>query len=217
MMEIKVLEQIYYCSGIVVAICAIIALIQISISKHQLESERKNQKTQLERESQKYAIEQISYFMNKIIYLENEICKKRNGNHIVFLDDKIIKFEDNKLTVKFHFDKENDMDKMLSIAYEIVDLINALEVYATVLTSGLANENFAYKIQGYAYCQTVEEYLPLIIDDFKDVSKESTTLNLYFLWKSRLNKQQLLSEKEKLEKRLKSISDKSVSIIGADN
>lgn len=213
----EVLEVFYYCSGIIVAICAVIALIQIIISKRHLDSEKQNQRIQLERESQKYAIEQISYFTDKIIYLENEIYKKRNGNHIVFLDDKVINFEDGKLTIKFRFDKENDMDKMLEIAYEVVDVINALEVYATVLTSGLANEQFAYKIQGDAFCQTVEEYLPLIIEDKTRMSKTSSTMNLYFLWKSRLNKEKLLSEKTKLEKTLEKLSDKSISVIGMED
>ena len=150
------LESIYYCSGIVVAICAVIALIQIIISKHQLESERKNQKNQLVREAQKFAIEQIAYFNNTIIPLENTIFKKRNGNKISIFDNSDISIEGKTIKIKANFSKE-DRDKIIDIAEEVTNVINSLEIYSTVIISGLANEDFAYQIQGYTYCKIVEQ------------------------------------------------------------
>lgn len=209
------LESIYYCSGIVVAICAVIALIQIIISKHQLESERKNQKNQLVREAQKFAIEQIAYFNNTIIPLENTIFKKRNGNKISIFDNSDISIEGKTIKIKANFSKE-DRDKIIDIAEEVTNVINSLEIYSTVIISGLANEDFAYQIQGYTYCKIVEQYLVFIIDDSNNKTKKSSTLKLYTLWKSRLNKEKLISEKEKLERSLANTSDRTITIIGTD-
>lgn len=215
-MEIKMLESIYYCSGIVVAACAVIALIQIIINKHQLEAERKNQKTQLERDAQKFSIEQIAYFNNTIIPLENAIFRKRKGNKISIFDKSEIEIDGKTIRIKAKFDKD-DKDKILNIVEEVTNVINSLEVYSTVITSGLANEEFVYQVQGYSYCKIVEQYLILIIDDSKNKTKKSSTLNLYSLWKSRLNKEKMISEKEKLEKSLANTEDRTISIIGSDN
>lgn len=212
----KILEILYYCSNIIVAICAVFALWQILISKHQLKIERENQKTQLEREAQKYAIEQIAYFNNTIIPLENKIFKKLKGKKISFFDNSNILFEGNSLRIKAKMSKE-DKDKILDVAEEVTSVINALEIYSTVLTSGLANEEFVYQIQGYSYCQTVEQYLIFIIDDSKGKTKKSSAVNLYFLWKSRLTKEKLISEKKKIERSLENTTDRTISIIGTDD
>ncbi len=192
------------------------ALWQILISKHQLKIERENQKTQLEREAQKYAIEQIAYFNNTIIPLENKIFKKLKGKKISFFDNSNILFEGNSLRIKAKMSKE-DKDKILDVAEEVTSVINALEIYSTVLTSGLANEEFVYQIQGYSYCQTVEQYLIFIIDDSKGKTKKSSAVNLYFLWKSRLTKEKLISEKKKIERSLENTTDRTISIIGTDD
>lgn len=210
------LESIYYCSGIVVAVCAVVALIQIIINKHQLETDRKNQKNQLERESQKYAIDQIAYYNNTIIPLENEIDKKRNGNHIECLDNPIISLENNKIMVKAKITKA-DKDNIMEIVDEVTAVINALEVYSAVLVSGLANETFAYQVQGYSYCKTVEQYLFFIINLSKGETQKSTTTKLYYLWKTRLNKEKLTSEKEKIERTLANTEMKEISIIGIND
>lgn len=210
------LESIYYCSGIVVAVCAVVALIQIIINKHQLETDRKNQKNQLERESQKYAIDQVAYYNNTIIPLENEIDKKRNGNHIECLDNPIISLENNKIMVKTKFTKE-DKDKIMEIADKVTAVINALEVYSAVLVSGLANEKFVFQVQGYSYCKTVEQYLSFIINLSEGETQKSTTTKLYYLWKTRLNKEKLTSEKEKIERTLANTEMKEISIIGIND
>ena len=80
--SINYLEAAYFISGIVVAICAIIALYQIRLAKASLQIQSK-------RDSLKLTAAQCSDYSERIIKLQNNLFEKREKDKCSFLMEKI--------------------------------------------------------------------------------------------------------------------------------
>lgn len=103
-----------------------------------------------------------------------------------------------------------------SCGYQILAVLNELEIVAIMLTSGVGDEQVAYHLLALAYCDSVEK-----LYDFLCYKRGDTTptyfqpiCDLYMLWKPRLLKQELQHQNEILEGRMAAIDDKVIPPLG---
>lgn len=95
--------------------------------------------------------------------------------------------------------------------------MNELEYISAVVLSGLCDEELAFELFGRNLCRNVAKYYD-ILNPFG--GSESHILELFEIWRGRVKKEKLMSEKKKLSakqkeimKGIKDIMDKRVPTI----
>lgn len=201
----NLLEIFYFIATPVLLIVAIFGLKQISVSKE-------NSRISSLRDSYKLASQQCSYFLNNIIPLYNKVNDLLETKSITALNKKEISVSNKTINInsKKMF---NEKEKITSILPEIVDVLNATEAFSVYIISGVADEKIAFNSIGHTYCTCVCKLLPIIVlaqqrNCYKNI------LKLFILWHNKENKQNLLSDKNRIEKDLQKISSFSIKGIG---
>jgi len=199
------LELFYFLSGIAIAICAIIALKQLKISKDAM-------KINAKRDSLKFTAEQCDNYIKNIHPLHIELnaqiekynVKLFEGWKVEIINDSII-FTNENNTVK------NDAQPVAEI---ITNTLDAMEAFSNYFIFELADEEMAYSSVSSSFIAVVEKLMPVIFHFIK-LGYYRNTVQLFALWKSRNDRHLLLINKEKLDEELSQLPNKCIVPIGA--
>jgi len=202
------MELIYFVSGVMLVVAAIIALKQLSIAKKTL-------KIQSKRDALKLTATECSRYFEKIIPLQNELDRKIEENEIKFFKGWEVKLDGNKLELRKKTKGDiEDFEKMKKIT-SLTEVCNSLEGFATYFNSGVADEYVAFNTVGTTFVNYVDNIIPWVIH-CRDEGYYKNLVSLYVTWKNRSEASLLRQKKEKLEERLSKIGDKKTFTIGVD-
>lgn len=210
------LELISLASTPIIAVIAYFALDQIKIAKEQLIEQKKALKISSKRDSLKLTADQVSLYCNTIIPLQNIFEEKKTREHRELLNSFKIDFEDNAIKVTPP-KQDVDFTTFIQISKELVAVANAMESFSTYFVSGVADEKIAYLSLGSTFCDTMNKMAPILIPLSNGGRRFSSVLDLYSIWGSRLNSENLLKQKTEIENKLKTHSDFSIKVVGTGN
>lgn len=197
---------------VVLAVCAIVALVQLRISKEQLQRQKEEFSVNSHRDAIKAAIEQIHYYSIEIIPSYNDLCKKIKEKDITFFDENSLIMENGKIDTTNLSVKELDIEKIKTVLTEFGDVSNKMENFAICITSGVADQEFAFNALSDVFCSEVERFLPFyaMLQEKDSNSSEDfpATLLLYQKWKDRIKLKKLQQEQRKIEEELQKIMKK---------
>ncbi|SHG70579.1 hypothetical protein SAMN05444483_12330 [Salegentibacter echinorum] len=208
-----ILEIIYFLSTPLLALFAYKALGQIKQTKNQIDESRKSRQLSSKRESYKLSAEKCDYFLNNLIPKMNLIYRKLEEENVKFFEDSEVIIANKRITVNPDLKKPEDLLKLIDDV-PILELFNALESFAVFFVSGVADENIAFLTIGRSYCSTVKTYLPILIPLSDNNKHFANTLNLFIIWHSRIEKENLEKEKTKIEEKLKQSQTVNIDPIG---
>jgi hypothetical protein len=200
------LEILYFVSAIVLAIVAIVALKQLSISKNTLT-------TQSKRDALKLTASECTRYLDQIIPLANDLEIAVKKYDVKYFNGWEVAVDRNNVTVtrKQPLDLQN-FDKLVST---LVPLCNSLEGFATFFVSGVADEYLAYHTVGTTFLGTMDTLIPWVAGCQKD-GYYKNLFHLYAKWKMRKQEALLRQKKESLEKQLNQMGDKRSYPLGVD-
>jgi hypothetical protein len=215
----ELLENIFYLSGIVLALAALFGLRQISL----LKSDIRIRNTRMAREMSA-AI--IKYYME-------EHCAPSNGVELLIQKKQVPaiswtgKTEDLDFLSPATFDKRIALSRLSSYVEIfqngetkvcITDLLNGLEYVGACCNSGLPDEKLVFNSIGRSFCRTVEQFYDLIV-----VMRQNEGIRYYEnagvcyrRWKKWINAEILSDKKTKIDEELQRAVADRMKIIGVD-
>jgi hypothetical protein len=210
-----ILELLYYCSGVVLAVLAAIGLRQLTLAKESITAVTTIARTTAKREAFRLAAEQCAHYYNHVIPLLNrydEWIQEQGLSETLAGWDADIAEDRIKITPKNQVVKERFLKEVMTSTGELPAL-NALEGMAVLFTSGVASEEMAFSSIGTTFCHSVRRLLPMLVllgngNYFRHV------VSLYMLWQRRIERQQLDEDRKKTEVRLRELQDKGIKPIG---
>lgn len=200
-----VLELVYFASGPVIVVLAIIGLKQLKTAKS---IARKTAK----RESLKLAADQCEYYHRHIIPLQNELFDAIASRGVTFFEKAEVTIRSDAVRVKYSPD-DDFFDQIMKVVSELTAALNAMEAFAVFFTSGVADESVAFSSLGRSFCNTTQKLLPKIVF-YCQTGHFHNLYHLFLMWNSRLEAGELLREKENIEARLKSVDNKFITPVG---
>ena len=209
----SILEIVYYLSGPVIAYIAYLALGQIRISKEQIKEQRKSLQITSKREALKLTSDQVFIYSEKIIPLQNKLNEKISAEGVDFINKFKVEVESGSVNVIRPAGK-HQFSSIKKIIPELVDVANAMESFSTYFVSGVADEKLAYLSLGSTFCNSVERIAPVIVPTSNQGKHFNAVLNLYVIWKSRLEAENLEKQKNEIETKLKGQRKVSVEVLG---
>lgn len=209
----SVLENIYYLSGVIIAILGFAVIIQLKLTKKAIITSSQRQAAEL-------AGKQVEIYSNvikdqdEIFLYENE--KKIEPKKIIGLK----KFDENELEKiigkKALIDNKLFLLENLDYTKMISNSLNSMEAFATYFASGIANEEIAFSALGSSFCFSVEKYSLIICVSRND--KDDLTYNnivkLYDIWNSRIKSQKIINDLEKNKVELLKLKKEKIDILG---
>jgi hypothetical protein len=203
---IPYLQVLYFLSGCIIAIAAIIALNQIKVAKKAL-------KTQSKRDSLKLTATECARYFDKIIPLQNELNEAINDNKVNFFKGWQVKIDANQIELSRN--SNFDMDNFDSIGNQLTTVCNSMESFAAYFVSGVADEYVAYNTVGTTFILTLDILIPWVVSCRKD-GYYKNLIELYGMWKKRRDAFLLSQEREKIDRQLSKIGTKKIYPIGVD-
>ena len=209
----SVLENLYFISGPVLAGLGFFIFYQVKLAKRsivladqQLKDAKNYLRTISKREAATISAKQIDVFIEKIFPLADKLSAKRKEVDFPKFEGEILNFTNNEV---FEWDveyRERFLEKISSVDNLDLKLINSLEAFSTYFTKGIADEEIAFSSIGRAYCRQVENNYPLIAflrGNDQPHKYYNNLIELYRIWKSRLEKFQIEVELEKRQENIK--------------
>ncbi|MBT2920573.1 MULTISPECIES: hypothetical protein [Vibrio] len=200
----EILEILYLLSGPALVFLAYKALDQIKVAKELA-------KVSSKREAYKATADECKYYSEKIIPLINNLDSKVKKFDAQIFTKSEVKVENNSISVSPFYKYDHHETAMDEIYLDLSAVINALSDFSTYFMSGVADERLAFKSLSYTYCDTVKKYAPVLIPLVKN---EDSTLQLFIIWNTRIEKQKAIEEKKKLEEKIKKTTDITINPIG---
>ncbi|MEK3729683.1 hypothetical protein [Lysinibacillus sp. FSL W8-0953] len=204
----EVLENLYYIASIGLFAGIIVAGIQLKIMKADIQA--KNKRASVEK-----SIEYLNWFATEFIPQCEEYQSKLSGKRVTIYPD--IKNRTFSFNNEIHLKKPNVVE---SIKHKkscgAVTLNNQLEFFSAAMMSGLADEELAFNPLADAFCQFVELNYDVYCESRKD-SRETLfthTIELYIMWKDRIESLHLQKEKQEIEEKMSKIQPKSIKVLG---
>ena len=210
-----ILELLYYCSGVALALLGAIGLRQLSLAKQNIRIITEVAKTAAKRDAFRLAAEQCSNYYDRIIPLLNElnawIDKEGLDDTVTGWDIEIdagIKIRPKSLQIK-----EKYLSTIKSRGVRELAAINALEGMALLFTSGVAAEGVAFSSMGVSFCHSVRRLLPTLLM-VADEGYFKHILTLFILWHKRIERQNLKEDRNKTDARLRELQERGIEPIG---
>jgi hypothetical protein len=199
------LEILYFLSGIVVAVAAIVGLYQLVLTKRASQMNAKRAAFAL-------ATEQCQIYLNQVIPLINALNDKLDGMKIESFGTSEIHIEEDgvKFSVKIKqlTDKQNE-----NLTEPTLAVYNALEAFSVNFTSRVAAESVAFATVGRTFCNSVELLLPELVP-LSQSGYFKNTVRLFALWYPRLKKNELEQKKLALQRQCDEIKDVRIKAMG---
>lgn len=183
------------------AICAYLALKQISIAKEDIEIRSK-------RESISCAVDRIDFFRKEILIDLSNSTSYSNSNSFyrVRLKEFVIEEIDShpqgqKIQIEYNrrlkLANENETYVVL-----ISDIANKIESFAIPFVAGVADEKIAFNPLAEIYCEFVENHFYFYSYWRKkgSINPYENTIKLYTVWVSKTRKHDLIKSRENIDK-----------------
>jgi hypothetical protein len=205
----SIAENLSLISNPILAMFAVVGVVQIFQAKKALVINSK-------RDAANLATQQIKDYNERII----PVLTKYD---FALIEDKVsaIKIEVGEFSEAYLIEKLGNklvLDKYKeSIKYVVLlcDALNALEAFSTYFTKGVADEQIAYSAVGRTFCYSVENYF-FEISSCRNENDPTyqNIIELYHIWKPRLDKDRLIREQETILKKMSNINSTIVNPIG---
>ncbi len=206
------LEAGYYAAGITLAYLAYRGLAQIRLTKELATTNAK-------REAFKLAVTQCHFYAEDVVTSRARVVALATEKGIDFPQPCSFKVSKGEI-VEVHTAGRNIIDECQKLDQELLLYMNRLEAFAMAFTSGVADEEVAYRETARAFCQTFPETVPFIDHCRKhEIARYESTLQLYELWNNRLQSEALAKKKQDIETaedHLKGRQPAKIKTIGTD-
>lgn len=189
------LENIYYISGIVLAIIGVFGLAQILLMK-------RDAKIKYARQSVDNSIRVIERYLYNFVNLHDALYEKLKKENVPEYDGTIENLPDIDL---------DNLSKRLNYDFHL--LFNELEIISASILGGTCDDDFCFRAIGRTYCSAVAINFDILTGlrtsetrfDYYD-----NTWELFDLWRNRLIKEQYKMEKTKIERQISEIVDRKI-------
>lgn len=235
----SILEIMYFGSGVVIAVAAVLALRQLRIAEKalvatkeqmaiaaaSLEQARVDLQTKARREAVTLAAQLCAKYAEVHVGRLDEQTKKAGAAGVVF---SVWDLRDNaflKDSVVDTIRANQWIAKVLASedAYNpVVDIANELEAFAIYFTRGAADEATAFTPIGALFCSTVAEVAPFIVHAREASSpplqggRYENVVELYAVWQGRLRQNDLRASVVRIQKQLTAIDPRVITPIGVE-
>lgn len=203
-----IIEVISFISTIGLLVVAIYGLKQLKISKD-------TAKIAAQRDAVKSANEQVKNYLEVVIPEGNRLFELVEAKKITSFKKSSFELNADSVDVTIKPDTNKFSSDIISIVGEMTHYLNLLEAFSTFFTSKLADENIAFKSVGMTYCKAVERYMP-VIATLGGKYYYQNIIELYRLWRERIDENDLKLEKADIEKRLEKKNGKIILPIGTE-
>ena len=200
-----ILEILFFISGIVVALAALVALYQLILTK------RLNQ-LNAKRAACSLAIERCQFYLTQVIALLDALDNKLKESGIRSFGTTKIHIEKGAVRFSIKLQTLNN-EQILAMARSLQVACNALESFSVSFISGAAAKSVAFSTVGWTFCSSVELLLPHIVP-LSQSGNYQNTAKLFVLWYPRLKKHELEQKKQLLQQESDEIRDVSITAIG---
>lgn len=196
-------------SSVIIALFSIVGVIQIIQAKRALIINSK-------REAASMAAQQVKDYGERIIPILTKYDAILRNNKIESHFNQGQEFTEEVANNKFGKDfVKSEMIKRIPCALEMCDALNALEGFAIYFIKGVADEQIAYSSIGRTFCFSIEQYyLEIAANRSENDPAFQNTIELYKIWKPRLEKDKLAREQIKIMEKMKNLKTNSINPIG---
>ncbi|ASW42848.1 hypothetical protein [Clostridium isatidis] len=186
----NILEMIDFLITPLLFIVTIMGLKEITVAKEISEVNAK-------REAFKLSAEQCIYYFENIIPKLDDIDKCFKENKITSIGEVKIKSTSEGIKASVKLDVSRCPEEIFR---DITYVLNVIEGFSLYFISGVADERVAFSSVGRTYVNSMEMLLPIICS--VQGSGYENVFKLYLLWKDRIDKQEALNQKIKLDKKM---------------
>ncbi|MFJ7646907.1 hypothetical protein ACIQ1H_05130 [Lysinibacillus sp. NPDC097279] len=209
----EILLILYYIASIGLVVGVFIGIKQLKVMKRDVET--KNKRAAVDK-----SIEFLNWFATEFIPENSEKEKKLDKDKIIIMKNKEFQdFNINELAFLSRF-KPEKITSSVKEKYrcEIVTLTNQLEFFSAAMNTGLADEQMAFNPLASTFCKFVEDNYDLYcyMRNGNEETLFNNTIDLYLMWKSRLNTIELVRKKVEIEEQLSKVTVKSIPILGKE-
>jgi hypothetical protein len=201
-------------SAIVIAVAALLALRQIALAKRQLETTKDLFKLQSRRASIELSIDACKRYAENVIQDFIKIIKHCETNDILFFENATFRRNGDSIQISTVHAKKEDAAKLAEIGDLLTSFCNGLEAFAIYFLSGVADEEIAYRTNALSYtemCETAYKVFAITGKTGKNIDAINT---LYFRWAKRLENDDLVEQKLKINQQLSTFAQKPIRPIG---
>jgi hypothetical protein len=191
-MGCNIFELLYFISGVVIAITAIVALRQLKITKETLT-------TNSQRDAIRITAEQCENYLKNINPLHLELNEQIEKNNIKCFDGWKVEIIHNTINI-FHPSEnvKNDAQPVIDLIFNILD---TTEAFSNYFIFGLADQEKAYRTIGYSYIANIEKLMP-ILNCIDNSGYYRSTIDLFAMWKNEYEKNVLYQKKNEIDEEL---------------
>jgi len=193
------LEMIYFLSGLVIAVAAVIALRQLRLMKLDLLGRS-------ERAAKEKAIEAAFEYTKTLERIAVQLGDLPQGvPH--YYKGAVGDFTANSIPTDLR-----EAANKRHLSGKVWRSLDALDGIAAMFVTGVADEQTAFPIFGGAFCGTVAGQYDVIClaTASKSFAPYASLIELYQIWSRRLSKMDLAKAREALEKEMSAIPDKEI-------
>lgn len=153
------------------------------------------------RDALKVAAEQCKLYAETIIPASTHLSLNPKLLQIIDSFSVSVKNSTISLTPNKGIKVESDINS-IRFDSDFISLLNAIESFSQYFTSGLADEENAYKCLGYAHLSIVSPFIPLLVlrDQVRHEHKWRNTLTLFITWHERQHMEKIEYQKQELSK-----------------
>jgi len=205
----SIVENLYLLSGPVLTLLAIAGVVQLFLTKKTL-------KVSSQRDAANLAAQQLKDYCERIIPTLNKYDISLRKEKIQDVDIEIGEFSRQYLEDKLGKSKIKEIfTERLKLLYFQLNVLNTLESFSIYFVKGIADEQIAYSSVGRTFCFSVEKYFfEIAFSRYKDDNSFQNIIELYKLWRSRLDKDRLTKEQENILRKLNNLNIETVDPIG---
>jgi hypothetical protein len=215
----KVLEALFYLSGMGLFVTAVLGLRQLSLAKKSLSQSAQLFRVSAMREAFRLAADQCDLYANRLIPLINECDRKLRelgASEILEKFKVAVDREGIRIVPPEGFRRECEPGCVLlqyQAEEEILRIANALEALAVPFVSGVAAEGVAFSSIGPSFCFSVGRYAPVILP-LAGRKHFQNLFELFHLWRTRIDCEELRERQKEISKKLGSVQEITIRPLG---
>lgn len=215
-------------------VVGILAFLSIIIGIRQLKIMKDDNRVKNERAAIEKSLKYLEWFADDFFGVYNDFRKQFSSIQNKLLSDEslsettrddiqkdineVSKIRKGELIIEYDFSKRIET---LSPYYFLMmttgasKVLNRLEYFAAAMTCGIAKEELVFNPLAVTYCETVEE-LYYCICHARTVNDKVYTniIQLYNIWKPKLDKEKLLQKQDELKGKIEAIQDVNIRSLG---
>jgi len=201
----SLIENLSFFSGPVVALLGLFVILQLRLTKKQFLESQRHLKINSQRNAAIISAEQVKIYCELIIPMQNKLFVERKKSSFPNFNGEIKNFTNDEFETWDKDYKEAFLNKPDDIARLELEMLNQMEAFSIYFIQKIAEEKIAFSSIGTNFCRTIESYYPIIsfMRGSKNPNKNyQNIVELYKVWKNRINHIKYKEEEEELSKEL---------------